>query len=111
MADTGLPASAGVCVTVVRAWPNTLWQRELALPAGATLGDALAACDLGAQWPGFNPWLHGVGVFGLLRPASYVLRDGDRVEMYRPLDFDPMESRRRRARHKAARVQAKSPVR
>jgi putative ubiquitin-RnfH superfamily antitoxin RatB of RatAB toxin-antitoxin module len=27
-----------------------------------------------------------------------VLRDGDRIEIYRRLQFDPMEARRRRAR-------------
>lgn len=39
-----------------------------------------------------------VGVFGEQRERSAALRDGDRVEIYRPLLIDPKESRRRRAR-------------
>ena len=38
------------------------------------------------------------GVWGRLKPAGYLLRDGDRVEVYRPLQVDPMEARRRRQR-------------
>ncbi len=41
------------------------------------------------------------GVYGKLRPLSDLVRDGDRIEIYRPLIADPKESRRRRARHKA----------
>lgn len=40
----------------------------------------------------------GIGVWGRIRPASYVLRPQDRVEIYQPLKVDPKEQRRRRAR-------------
>ena len=40
------------------------------------------------------------GVFSLPRPLDYVLRDGDRVEIYRPLIADPKEMRRQRARQR-----------
>lgn len=96
-------AAATMTVSVIRAWPDQVWQVQLELPQGATVAQALAASGLATQWPDCDPWAHGVAVFGVLRPASFVLRPGDRIEILRPLHFDPMESRRRRARHKAAR--------
>jgi len=36
-------------------------------------------------------------VFGQLRSPADPLRDGDRVEIYRPLTIDPKEARRIRA--------------
>ena len=38
-----------------------------------------------------------VGVFGKLKRLSDTLRNGDRVEIYRPLKADPKQSRRKRA--------------
>jgi putative ubiquitin-RnfH superfamily antitoxin RatB of RatAB toxin-antitoxin module len=39
-------------------------------------------------------------VYGERCDARRVLREDDRVELYRPLVFDPLESRRRRAAHR-----------
>ena len=60
------------------------------LAAGATLGDAILAAGLAAQ--GMK-----TGIFGKLAGPETVLKDGDRVEIYRPLALDPKEARRRRA--------------
>ncbi len=38
-----------------------------------------------------------MGIFGKLTKPTQVLREGDRVEIYRPLIADPKEVRRRRA--------------
>jgi len=38
-----------------------------------------------------------VGVFGQLVALDYVLSEGDRVEVYRPLAISPAERRRQRA--------------
>lgn len=79
---------------------GSIWQRELVLPVGATVAQALAASGWQAAFPGQDPWRFGVGVYGKRCETSTVLADHDRVEIYRALDFDPMESRRRRAAHK-----------
>lgn len=34
-----------------------------------------------------------VGVFSLKKPLNYTLKNGDRVEFYRPLTHDPMKQR------------------
>jgi putative ubiquitin-RnfH superfamily antitoxin RatB of RatAB toxin-antitoxin module len=63
----------------------------LRLPAGASVGDAIAASGLSVEWS-------AVGVFGRRVTVDTLLSDGDRVELYRPLRNDPKEARRRRAR-------------
>ncbi|MEQ8515652.1 MAG: RnfH family protein [Chromatocurvus sp.] len=50
-----------------------------------------------------------LGIFGQAVPASQVLENGDRVEIYRPLLIDPKEVRRARAaKAKAGRAQETS---
>jgi putative ubiquitin-RnfH superfamily antitoxin RatB of RatAB toxin-antitoxin module len=77
-------------VELVYALPERAEQLALELPAGATARDALAAA-------GFTE-VHAVGVFGKRVALDQALREGDRVEIYRPLAVDPKEARRRRAR-------------
>ena len=91
-------AEATVRVSVVYATPAQEFVRELELRAGATVGEAIerSAIATVAGSDGIDP--RRVGVFGRLVDPSAVLRDGDRVEIYRPLTIDPKEARRRRAR-------------
>ncbi|WP_372017664.1 RnfH family protein [Pseudoxanthomonas sp. 10H] len=79
-------------VQVIAARPHVCLARELQLEEGATVADAarLAALDAGE--------VAGYAVFGLRVEPSTVLRDGDRVEVLRPLQADPKEARRQRAR-------------
>ncbi len=69
----------------------------LELPAGATVAQALAASGLAAAFPqlGGNP--APVGIWGRRVEPGDALRDQDRVEVYRPLQVDPKESRRHAA--------------
>lgn len=90
-----------VHVRLVYARPGLVWRRKLRLPAGATVGDALEAGRFAEQMPGQGEAV-SYGIFGQACREDHVLADGDRVEIYRPLAFDPMESRRRRAAHRAA---------
>lgn len=68
------------------------------LPAGATLFDALRASGVLQRHPGIDPARQPVGIWGQLRPLDTLLRAGDRVEVYRPLQVDPKEARRLRQR-------------
>lgn len=68
------------------------------LPAGATLLDALRASGVLQRHRGIDPARQAVGIWGQLRPLDTVLRAGDRVEVYRPLQVDPKEARRLRQR-------------
>lgn len=69
----------------------------LEVTAGATLADAVAESGILAQCPEIDLEKNRVGVFGKLAKLDRVLRDGDRVEIYRPLIGDPKEIRRQLA--------------
>lgn len=101
---SGLPAL--MQVEVVRAWPDRAWRRSVHLAPGATVQQALQASGLFQEFPELAGQPLSVGVYGRLVPTGEPLSDGDRVELYRPLRFDPKESRRRRAAHKLAQRQA-----
>ncbi len=103
--DAGQPG-ASLAIMVCYALPRTVWHRELCLPQGATLQQAIDASGFAAAFPRVNPASSGTGVFGKLKPLDYRLHDHDRVEIYRALSFDPMDSRRRRAHHKAKKGKA-----
>lgn len=79
-------------VRVVLAWPHRFLEREVSLEAGATVADAVRAAALGHE-----DEVAGLAVFGTVVAPSAPLRDGDRVELLRPLQLDPKEARRRRA--------------
>lgn len=72
----------------------------LKLPAGATVADALQASGL-MQRHGLDSASPRVGVWCRACEPCLLLRDHDRVEIYRPLTVDPKEARRLRyTRHK-----------
>ncbi|HDS1040934.1 TPA: RnfH family protein [Stenotrophomonas maltophilia] len=80
-------------VEVVLAWPQQVQSRRVQLEEGATVADAIAAAAIegSADCP-------AVAVHGVLARLQQVLLDGDRVELLRPLQADPKDNRRRRAR-------------
>ena len=71
---------------------------SVVLPSGSTLHDALHASGLLARHAGIDLAVSKVGVWGKVRPLQAPLRDGDRVEVWRPLKVDPKEARRQRYR-------------
>ncbi len=87
---------------VCYALPDFAFMADVSLPPGSTLRQAVQASGLLQRYPAIDLEQHKLGVFGKVKPAEAPLRDGDRVEVYRPLQADPKETRRRRARHKAA---------
>lgn len=89
-------------VQVCYACPNRSLLREVVLPPGATLQSAIERSGLLHDVPEIDLTACRVGVFGKLKPLDAVLREHDRVEIYRPLVADPKESRRKRARKKDA---------
>ena len=76
---------------------------ELALNPGATVADALRDSGLQRRHPGLVLAEAAIGVWGALCQRSDILRDRDRVEVYRPLQVDPKDARRLRQReHRGA---------
>lgn len=87
-------------VEVAVALPDRQDVTAIELPEGASVSDALEAARVRERFPDLD-WT-GV-TYGLWsRPCAVdrLLRDGDRVEVYRPLAADPKDQRRARARLK-----------
>ncbi|MGB3289813.1 MAG: RnfH family protein [Burkholderiaceae bacterium] len=91
-----------IAVQVVYVEPDSVWRADLRLPPGSTVEHALQASHFARVFPNYPYDALRVGVYGREQAPDHVLADGDRVEVYRPLVFDPMESRRRRALHRKA---------
>ncbi|HMV17151.1 MAG TPA: RnfH family protein [Zoogloea sp.] len=71
---------------------------SLRLPAGSTVQKAVEASGLLQRHPEIDlVKANKLGVFAKLVKGDTVLRDKDRVEIYRPLIADPKEVRRKRA--------------
>lgn len=84
----------GLRVEVVVAWPEEQVLVSLDLPVGATVIEAARASKLEERFPGLEIREDQLGVFGELCRPDRVLREGDRVEIYRPLKLDPKTIRR-----------------
>ncbi|MGO9446772.1 MAG: RnfH family protein [Thiobacillaceae bacterium] len=67
------------------------------LDEGSTIEQAIRSSGLLDKFPDIDLERNKVGVFGRLSKLDTVLRDKDRVEIYRPLIADPKEVRRQRA--------------
>jgi hypothetical protein len=88
---------ARVSVEVVYALPTGADAVTLTLAAGATAGDAVRASGVLERHPEIDLGRQGLGIHGRVVAENAPLRDGDRVEVYRPLPVDAKEARRRRA--------------
>ena len=84
-------------VQVVYALPERQELVSISLPAEATLQSAVEASGLLLKYPEIDLASARCGIYSQLSKPDTVLRDRDRVEIYRPLIADPKEVRRRRA--------------
>lgn len=80
--------------------PTRLWRRTLDIPEDTTVAQAVALSGFAQEFPEFTDQSLTMGIYGERCDPQRVLQDGDRVELCRPLVFDPLESRRRRAAHR-----------
>ncbi|MFM2187334.1 MAG: hypothetical protein RIR43_1906 [Pseudomonadota bacterium] len=105
-ADPSGTATGNAALEVAVAYspaPESVDLVHLQLPSGSTVADALRASGLLER--------HGLlltdelvcGVWAKIHPLEHRLRDGDRVEVYRPLRVDPKEARRQRYRKEGKR--------
>jgi uncharacterized protein len=88
-----------IAIEVVYARSAKQMVLELRVPAGATVADAIMLTRVQLDLPNVDD--APVGIHGRLVSRDTVLRDGDRVEIYRALMADAKVARRRRAGRKA----------
>ena len=85
-------------VSVAYALPDVQFDEAIELPDGATVADALAAVANQPPFDALDLEAASVGVFNrLVKNRRQPLTEGDRVEIYRPLEIDPMTARSQRA--------------
>ena len=87
-----------IAVEVVHAGAGKPILRRVMLREGATVMEAIDASGIAAMLPGGAVDPQRLGIFSRRVTSDKVVREGDRIEIYRPLLLDPMEARRRRAR-------------
>lgn len=89
-------------VEVAYAKPERQEIIEVEVPEGATAMDAVLKSGIEEIFPEIDPATTDMGIFGkvIKKPDAHTLRDGDRVELYRPLIIDPKQARVNRAKKK-----------
>jgi putative ubiquitin-RnfH superfamily antitoxin RatB of RatAB toxin-antitoxin module len=92
--------ASDIRVQVCFAQPDRQILRDLTVPSGTTVAEAIRRSALLSDAPEIDLTACRVGIYGKLKALDTVLRDRDRVEIYRPLIADPKESRRKRAEKK-----------
>ena len=90
-------ASVTVKVEVLYALPHEQTLLNVEVPQGTTLVDAIKISGIMDKYPDIDLASNKLGIFGKLSKPDVVLRDRDRVEIYRPLIADPKEVRKKRA--------------
>ena len=86
-----------ISIEVCYALPTKQELISVKLPQGATLLQALEASGLLQKYPDIDLKKNKFGIYAKLSKPDSLLRDRDRVEIYRPLIADPKEVRKQRA--------------
>ena len=89
--------SPKISVEVVYALPEKQYLQKVSLAEGATVEQAVIASGLLKLRTDIDLTKNKVGVWSRTVKLQDTVRDGDRVEIYRPLIADPKELRRQRA--------------
>jgi putative ubiquitin-RnfH superfamily antitoxin RatB of RatAB toxin-antitoxin module len=93
-------AEAEMHVQLCYARPDRQFLLDLTVAPGTTILQAIERSGIVQQAPEIDVSVMRVGIYGKLKALDTVLREHDRVEIYRALIADPKETRRRRALHK-----------
>jgi uncharacterized protein len=86
-----------VIVTVVCAGSERRLVLQVEVEAGVTVEEAIIASGVLSLEPGLHLKELSVGVWNRAARLEQRVREGDRIEIYRPLLVDPKEARRLRA--------------
>ena len=92
-----------IALSIAYATPDAQQEIAVVVPAGTTLQQALALLATEIATTLHADEVVATGVWGKIRPLHYVLRDGDRIEIYRALKADPKQARRARVKPKIPR--------
>lgn len=86
-----------ISIEVVYAQPEKQVIIPLTINSGTNIKAAIIQSGILELFPEINLDENKVGIFGKITAMDNLLREGDRIEIYRPLIADPKEIRRQRA--------------
>lgn len=84
-------------VEVIYALPHEQKLLKVDVPPETTLEEAIKISGILNKYPDIDLSINKVGIFSKLSKLDVVVRDKDRIEIFRPLIADPKEVRRKRA--------------
>ncbi|OYY74038.1 MAG: RnfH family protein [Gammaproteobacteria bacterium 28-57-27] len=95
--ESELIATKLIDVEVAYALPERQTLLRLNVPVGTTAEQAVRRSGLLERYPELDLGGSKLGIFAKVVPPQRELREGDRVEIYRPLIADPKAVRQKRA--------------
>lgn len=93
----GKKESQLLAIEVVLALPSRQALISLRVEPGTTVETALGESGIGDKFPDQDLAKFQAGIWGKPVGREHVLKDGDRLELYRPLLIDPRVARRQLA--------------
>ena len=89
-----------IMVEVAYAMPEEQIIISIKVPIKYNVKQAIEKSDIQKKFPSIDLSKNKVGIFGKKTTLDHLLKDKDRIEIYRPLILDPKEMRRKRAAKK-----------
>jgi len=84
-------------VEIVFALPDRQSLKCISVASGETVADVVAKSGLGEDFPEIEIDSLALGIWGCEVERTRPVKEGDRIEVYRPLEMDPREARRQLA--------------
>lgn len=97
---------AKIKIEIAYALPDKYFLQELVVEEGTNIEQAIIASKLLQKFSEIDLNQNKVGIFSRLAKLTDILQSGDRIEIYRPLQADPKEIRRKRALQQQQQAQA-----
>ena len=89
-----------IIVEVAYAMPDEQVILSIKVPTKSDVKQAIEKSGIQIKFPSIDLYKNKVGIFGKKTTLDHVLKNRDRIEIYRPLILDPKEMRRKRAAKK-----------
>lgn len=89
--------SSSIQIEIAYALPDEQVLMTIQTQAESSAEQAIRQSGILAKHPEIDLSKNKIGIFGKLSKLDTILRDRDRVEIYRPLIADPKEVRKKRA--------------
>ena len=94
-----MAAPGAINIEVVFGLPDRQRLIPLTIDSGSTLAEAIRRSGIADEFPQYDIDLCKFGIWGRAVQKNQLLREGDRIEIYRPLQIDPRDARRQLAEH------------